>query len=104
MLHFLHRIFVQGNNKLIKCILIEFSVNCFYFECIQTFKFEECFFVLHTGGPTNIILPIAYYFVLEAISLFEADPSKICIDKENAVWVGSNNWMDASIGSFKRWT
>jgi len=22
--------FVQGNNKLIKCILIEFSVNCFY--------------------------------------------------------------------------
>lgn len=48
MLHFLHRIFVQGNNKLIKCILIEFSVNCFYFECIQTFKFEEYFFVLRS--------------------------------------------------------
>jgi len=60
-------------------------------------KFRSIFFYGPGARPKNIILPLAYYFVLEAISLFEADSSKICIDKENAVLVGgSNSWMNAS--------
>jgi len=41
--------------------------------------------VLRKTGTPNVV-PIAYYIVLEAISLFEADSSKRCIDKANAVF------------------
>jgi len=63
--------FVLENTKLIKCILIEFSVN----SLGDAFKHFRSIFLY--CWQNQQILPLAYYICAgEAISLFEADSSK----------------------------